>query len=501
MSCPKEKLLDEIDSKYTNSLGRILSKGIPRSLVSDIHSLTHFLSENASLGERLFCLRNGIEKQPVCSCGAPVRFNDKQYRRYCSKVCASKRTRDKARETSIERFGVSNAMQNADVRARAANTCLERYGAENYSQSNVHAERVSQKRKQRYDVTGNTLEVSVLDIDDDHIKDVVFPHANKRITFQCDHCYNKETIPSETYKYRSKNFGTPCKKCGEIANRSKYKNIIEQWLLGNSVNYVRNDRIILEGKELDFYLPDHNLAIEVNGLYWHSDHIIADPKYHLAKTEACEEKNIQLIHLWEHWLKSNSSGVINLINAKIGHNKRIGARLCKIKEIDHDQCKTFLEQNHIQGYTQYYKNAALIYDDEIVAVMTIGKSRFNKKYDYELLRFCNKNLTTVVGGASKLLTYLRKKYELSSIVSYANRDISTGNMYRKLGFTMSHFSEPGYFYTRGGKVFNRQEFQKHKLSKLLDNYHEDLSEIENMRMNGFYRIWNTGNYVFVKEQI
>jgi G:T-mismatch repair DNA endonuclease (very short patch repair protein) len=52
---------------------------------------------------------------------------------------------------------------------------------------------------------------------------------------------------------------------------------------------IRNDRTVLNGKELDIYLPDYNLAIEFNGLYWHSEDYVGK-NYHLNKTIECEKK-------------------------------------------------------------------------------------------------------------------------------------------------------------------------------------------------------------------
>ena len=129
--------------------------------------------------------------------------------------------------------------------------------------------------------------------------------------------------------------------------------------------------------------------------------------------------------------------------------------------------------------------------------MTFGKPRFNKEYDYELLRFCNTLNTSVMGGASKLLSYFIKNYNPKSILSYANLRWSMGNLYEKLGFTLISQSSPNYFYFNNDLILHsRIEFQKHKLKDKLENYNPDLTESENMYNNGYRKIYDCGNLVY-----
>ena len=135
--------------------------------------------------------------------------------------------------------------------------------------------------------------------------------------------------------------------------------------------------------------------------------------------------------------------------------------------------------------------------DELVAAISFAKPRFSKKYDHELVRFCNKLNTNVVGGASKLFSHFLKTCGAGeTIVSYADRRWSVGTLYKNLGFTQTHISSPNYWYFSGLDLFHRVNFQKHKLSEKLDMFNPELTEWENMEANGWNRIWDCGNLVF-----
>ena len=130
--------------------------------------------------------------------------------------------------------------------------------------------------------------------------------------------------------------------------------------------------------------------------------------------------------------------------------------------------------------------------------MTFSKPRFNKNYDYELIRFCNKLNTSVIGSASKLFNYFIKNYNPKSIISYANRRFSNGSIYETLGFKFLRKTEPNYFYFKRnvGILMSRNQFQKHKLKDKLDIYNPELSEQENMFNNDYRRIYDCGNLVY-----
>lgn len=285
----------------------------------------------------------------------------------------------------------------------------------------------------------------------------------------------------------------------KIKKISKEENELFLWL---STVYngeiIQSNRSILNGKELDIYIPDKNIAIEYNGLYSHifrpweeKDSLIKGPKYHLEKTTKCLEKQIQLLQFFsDEWIFKKEI-VQSIIKSKIGLTEKIYARKCKIKEIDINEKNTFLNQNHIQGEDKSKIKLGLFCDDDLVAVMTFCNSRFNKNFEWELSRFsCLKN-TTVVGGFSKLLKFFMKNYE-GGIVSYADRRISNGNVYIKNKFELIRVNKPSYFYVDKNHLerHNRMKFQKKNIGAY------DCTEYEKAREMGFEKIWDCGSLCF-----
>ena len=294
--------------------------------------------------------------------------------------------------------------------------------------------------------------------------------------------------------------GSNCPKCAKsFLKKSKpeteLSNYIESLLSDSVVDF--NNISILNGLELDIVAND-NLAIEFNGNYWHSELQGKDKNYHLNKTKKCEDQNIQLLHIFEdEWIEKSTIWK-SIINSKLNKSNKIYARKCRIEEVIPKDKNKFLNYNHLQGRDRSNVNLGLYYEDELVSIMTFCKSRFNKQYEWELSRFASKLNTTVVGGASKLLSAFKKTYNPNSIITYANRRYSNGNLYKQLGFTFSHYSNPNYFYRKNTITrYSRHQFQKHKLKDKLDIFDSKLSEWENMKLNGYDRIWDCGNGVWI----
>ena len=259
-------------------------------------------------------------------------------------------------------------------------------------------------------------------------------------------------------------------------------------------NVIKNDREILNGKEIDIYVPEYNIGIEFNGLHWHSEQYI-DKKYHLEKTEECEKQGIRLIHIFEdEWLNKKEIWKSMFGNMLGRTPNKIYARKCVIREVKSEIGNEFLKNNHLQGVCSSSVKLGLFFNDELVSLMTFGKSRHfigNGKHEWELLRFCNKLNTNVIGGASKLLKHFIDDYHPKNIVSYADRRWSIGNLYERLGFKLYNKSVPNYFYIKDGVRQNRFIFRK---SELIRKYNcpKEMSEHEFCLSQGWYRIYDCG---------
>lgn len=285
---------------------------------------------------------------------------------------------------------------------------------------------------------------------------------------------------------------------------SKSQKEIFDFLSSINQNFIQGDTSILSGREIDIINHELKLGIEYNGLYFHSDKF-RDRKYHISKMKEMEKLGYRLIYIWEDWWVRNREIVESMLSSITQSNtKRIYARTCSVREITDEESRIFLKNNHIQGASISKIRLGLFHDNELVSVMTFGKLRkilgSNSKDGYwELLRFSSKKNTTVVGGASKLFSYFVKLHDPISVISYANRDWSVGNVYEKMGFEFIGMTEPGYFYAKGKRRFSRSKFTKDKLIKM----GADKTKTESIIMSemGYLKIWDTGNlkYVWNKE--
>lgn len=272
---------------------------------------------------------------------------------------------------------------------------------------------------------------------------------------------------------------------------------------GSDILFKNGNRKIIPPYELDIYIPSKKLAIEFDGLYWHSEFNGGkDRKYHLMKTEKCEEIGIQLIHVfeneWNNKRKITESRIKNLLGV---YDSTVYARNCEISEISPDVSRKFLNENHIQGACNSSVRVGLFKDGSLISLMTFSRPRFRKDgTEWEIVRFCNKTGYHIPGGASKLLKWFERKYNPKNLISYADRRWSNGKLYKALGFSLIGKSKPNYWYLKNtyDEPINRVRCQKHRLSKILDVFDNKLSEHENMRNNGYDRIFDCGNLVFMK---
>lgn len=302
----------------------------------------------------------------------------------------------------------------------------------------------------------------------------------------------------EQLAYRHLQTTCPCPTCcAERSSSLKEKEVLSYIQSIYSKSILENDRKVLAGKEIDVYLPDVKIGFEFHGMWFHTETIVGR-NYHLTKANLANEAGIQLVQIYEFEWDNKQDIVKSVISNLLGKNRRIYARNTKVVELSRIDKSHFLKSNHLQGSdsssTVYF---GLMNENEIVAVMTFGKSRFNKNYDWELTRFSSKSGINVIGGASKLLKHFLK-YHTGSIITYADRRFSNGNMYSKLGFKLDGVVPPGFLYydLQYKTTCHRMKFQRHKL-KNLPHYDEKLSAYEIMRLNGFDRIWNAGNLRFV----
>jgi Zn finger protein HypA/HybF involved in hydrogenase expression len=308
-------------------------------------------------------------------------------------------------------------------------------------------------------------------------------------------CKNHGEFPQKASAHINSRAG--CPDCAAELTTSvaekEIKSFIESFYGGEVLPNIRS---IIPNMEIDVYLPELALGFEYHGLYWHSESRVGR-RHHSKKANLSQEKKIQLIQIFEHEWRDKQDILHSIIKNKVGITKnKIHARKTKLIHLSNSIKNEFLDRCHIQGHDIGSSiRLGLEYDGKLVACMTFGKSRFRKDFDWELMRYCCQLNTVVVGGASKLFSYFKKNYD-GTIISFADRRFSNGGMYMRLGFQLDGISDPGYFYFKNKFIRPRMQCQKHKL-KGMPEYSDSLSEYEIMRLNGYDRVWDAGNYRFV----
>ncbi len=261
----------------------------------------------------------------------------------------------------------------------------------------------------------------------------------------------------------------------------------------------KKDRTILDGQEIDLYSDTHKIGIEFNGNYWHSDACKVAPDYHKKKSDLAAAKGVFLFHIFEYeWLNPvTKAAIINrLHNLFITNTKKVYARKCIIKDVPVQEAIDFLNKNHTQGMAPSQIRLGLYNGTELVALMEFITNGINKKYQYELSRFCCKAGYNVVGGASKLFKYFIKTYNPENIISYSDIAKTTGNIYSLLGFIQDSITKPQYHWTNGDITLTRYQCQLKRLTKLGWRKGTE-TEVEVMTSKGFHKIYDCGKIVWI----
>ncbi|MCK9369651.1 hypothetical protein M0R04_07065 [Candidatus Dojkabacteria bacterium] len=268
----------------------------------------------------------------------------------------------------------------------------------------------------------------------------------------------------------------------------------------DGVSVVYNATNIIDPMTIDIYFPDVKVAIEFDKIAERSDLSGQDRHYRVNKAAKCREQGIRLIFVYENEWVNKTEIVKSRISSLVHKNKTIYARKCSIVDINSKQYSKFFNETHIQGSAGASVAYGLVHNGELVAVLSLGKSRFNKNVEYELIRYANSLYTNVVGGGSRLFQHFIKQRNPESVISYTDLRWNTGNLYVQLGFTHTHDANPNYFYFhKSNPLFlqSRQTYQKHKLPAKLNPFDIKMTEWENMILNNFDRVWDCGNGVFL----
>jgi hypothetical protein len=434
-----------------------------------------------------------------------IEFNKKNYG--VEWYQSSDEFKKKSKETSIKKYGIDHHTKTNEYKEKNKLKNIEKYGVEYYTQSIDYKQKIqnylsSDKFKENTKLNKQrTLKKNIEYYKSYNLNYDFINFINiDEISLLCKKCDKEFIISKQLYYLRTKSNMKCCIYCNPKngKNISKGEKELFEFIRKNYDGEIIEN--FTDKYEIDIYLPEMKIGFEFNGIWWHGE-LYKDKNYHLNKSLFFKNRNITIINIWEDDWEYKKEILESMIINKLGKIKnKIYARNCQIKEIDDNKIiRKFIDNNHRQGFINSKIKIGLYYKDELVSIMTFGNlrkplGRKSNNNNWELLRYCNKLNTTIVGGASKLLNYFTKKYSFESIISYSDKSMSIGNLYNKIGFEKISESSPNYYWCKDSKRNYRYNFRKDILVK--KGFDKSKSESEIMRSLNYYKLWDCGNDVF-----
>lgn len=434
----------------------------------------------------------------------------------------SKELTDRVRETTKEKYGVDNVMKNKEIQMRAEktqrnnhegklafnteksyrhrqNTIIKKYGS--IRNAGIEArQKASNTMVERY---GYDHPSRVPEFHQKQISTMIerygkasafsVPEFRERAKKTMLERYGVENA-SWSEELVQKAIETETAKNGKSRRVSKVNKAFSELLDKNDIRYEIEK--LVNKKWFDFYIPNKNALIEIDPVYTHNFignkwNVPVDKNYQLMKTRVAEDAGYSCIHIfdWDDW---------NKIISIIVDNSNIYARKCEVRSISTSEAITFFNKNHIQNscrgqiacYGLYYKN-------DLVCAMSFGKPRYNKNYEWEILRFCNESKTNVVGGASRLFKAFLNDHEPKSVISYCDRSKFSGKVYESLGMTLVKATEPNVIWSYNGKKITQNLLNARGYDQLFGtNYGKGTSNEQLMLEHYWLPMCDCGQKVF-----
>lgn len=264
--------------------------------------------------------------------------------------------------------------------------------------------------------------------------------------------------------------------------------------------------------ELDIYLPEKKLAVEFNGVYWHSE-VFKNRDYHAAKARACAERGITLYQVWEDDWRDKREIVIRGLAHRLSltdrlpkvlpalpliYSQKIGARSCSIAKVHRSLAKEFLAKNHIQGFASGGLYLGLQDREGILRALLVVKKDGSSQGLYRIERYATAG--TVSGGFTRLIKHAETLLsDLETWVTFADLAVSEGDLYMQSGFSNDGMIPADYSYLVNATRTHKFNYRLKRFKTDPDLvWQEGLSESELAKLNGLLRVWDSGKIRWVK---
>ena len=549
-------LINEVTAAISNAKSYVKYRKI-------ISSNWPFLDKQLSTGpynryaENLYLFLNGLSERPRCAnshCNIELKYIDRTegYRKFCSTKCSASSDEvknqhniananrsdqdkqaivDKRHQTMINRHGFPHALQCPEfkdkynlkiqdvdwksVADKRTKTYLDKYGVDNIWNLPSFREKIKQTNLEKYGVEWVQQNHDVVSKRTSTRNKVFFENLFSRVT-SATPLFTVDDYDKVDQKYPwvcnsclttfidHIDDGTDpiCPKCfpgGKLSSLGEKQLVNFIYSLGIT-NVLQNVRYIIPPKEIDIWLPDYNLGIEFNGLYWHTEKRCKTKFSHFNKWKTCNDQGIRLIQIFsDEWQFKQ-----NIVKNRLKHflnksEKTCNARQCIIQSISTKDYNQFMNNIHIQGSCVSSIRYGAFYNNKLVAAMSFGKNRaIHKCQGWELLRFAS--LGNIPGIAGKIFKKFINEYNPDFIFSYCDLRWGTGKVYESIGMTLDSITPPGYWYSKDFVTrLHRFKFTKQKLIE--QGFDSNLTESQITEQLGYHKIWDVGHKKFVWHKI
>lgn len=436
-------------------------------------------SKNKSKNEAKYWLPEGItlkEGQTVYTKRDKLIFIDSEFGEFVNSYTEIQRagmsthpqaTKRRIKATNLAKFGVENPNSNPEVRAKAKKTMMERYGVENPTQNPEFLAKAQETTKKNYGVTNPMHSQEIKEKQQGLLlydrgvdnpgkirseRSLILPNDELLSTY-CKKLNFESAISRAKQIYHR--FGPQI--CYEWINSYKEKKSFLEIYFEKNFNDIPhiNCRQKKVHPEMNFR-PDfkitETLYVDVDGLLYHSElYKKGRDDYHLKKAEEYRKHGLTLLQFTQDELFEKKEIIRSIIKnkANLTTNKYF-ARELEIRSVSQTLTSSFLKTNHFMGAALGTKNIGLFDKDELVCLMTYRK----KEDGIEIARFCNKIDTVVVGGFSRLVSYIEKNHRMRFLESFVDLKTGTGQSLLSLDFHLEKV-ELGWKWTDGERTYNR----------------------------------------------
>ncbi len=427
----------------------------------------------------------------------------------------SKEIQEKIKQKNLELYGVEYATQRKDVKEKIdkstlesqgakrylqtekgqnkfKQSCLEKYGVENPYQSEEKKDKIKQTNLKRY---GDEIPCRT-----QNIKNKM--KENSLIKWGVEYPTQCQEIKNKVMNTNLQRFGLPwsCMRleCKLAQGGVSYiNNEFANLLKSNNIKFEREFAL----KHFSYDFKIENALIEIDPTYTHNstkgpyfNKHYTNPKqhnYHLNKSNIAQENGYFCIHIFD-W--DDKHKIINMFIKK----QKLYARNCEIKEVKKKECDDFLNLYHLQNTCNGQKiRYGLYYNDQLVEVMTFGKPRYNKNYEWELLRLCSHKDYKIVGGSERLFKHFLREQNPQSIISYCDNSKFSGDVYERLGMELINISNPACIWSKGKIKITDNLLRQQGFDRLFGaSYGKGTSNKELIINEGFVEVYDCGQKSF-----